>query len=230
MKRFYKDVSVLKQGKMYVVLLDGKTIKTPQKSLCLLPTRAMADAVAKEWEDQDKDIDPVSMPITKMINTAIDRVAVRRSEITTELVNFAGSDQICYRADNPQELVELQNKIWNPLSRRMLEIHNIELKFTTGIVFQEQDPKHLLKIRKLIEDIEDYALMAFYGMATVCGTIIIGLNLFEGHISTDEAWEAGHLDENFQVLKWGRDQDADDRRANLKDELENSVRFLSLCK
>ena len=230
MKRFYKDVSVLKQGKMYVVLLDGKTIKTPQKSLCLLPTRAMADAVAKEWEDQDKDIDPVSMPITKMINTAIDRVAVRRSEITTELVNFAGSDQICYRADNPQELVELQNKIWNPLSRRMLEIHNIELKFTTGIVFQEQDPKHLLKIRNLSEDIEDDALMAFCGMATVCGSIIIGLNLFEGHISTDEAWEAGHLDENFQVLKWGRDQDADDRRANLKDELENSVRFLSLCK
>ena len=72
--------------------------------------------------------------------------------------------------------------------------------------------------------------MAFYGMVTVCGSITIGLNLFEGYISTDEAWKAGHLDENFQVSKWGNDQDADDRRANLKDELENSVRFHSLCK
>ena len=230
MKRFYEDISVLKQDKMYVVMLDGKTIKTPQKNLCLLSTRVMADAVAKEWEDQDKNIDPASMPMTKMINTAIDRVKVRRNEIITELVNFSCSDQICYRADNPQELVDLQNKIWNPLLRRLKKVHNIELKFTVGIVFQEQDPKQLMKIKKLIEGIEDFALMAFYGMVTVCGSITIGLNLFEGYISTDEAWKAGHLDENFQVSKWGNDQDADDRRANLKDELENSVRFHSLCK
>jgi chaperone required for assembly of F1-ATPase len=202
MKRFYEDISVLKQDKMYVVMLDGKTIKTPQKNLCLLSTRVMADAVAKEWEDQDKNIDPASMPMTKMINTAIDRVEVRRNEIITELVNFSCSDQICYRADNPQELVDLQNKIWNPLLMRLKKVHNIE----------------------------DFALMAFYGMVTVCGSITIGLNLFEGYISTDEAWKAGHLDENFQVSKWGNDQDADDRRANLKDELENSVRFHSLCK
>ena len=89
MKRFYEDISVLKQDKMYVVMLDGKTIKTPQKNLCLLSTRVMADAVAKEWEDQDKNIDPASMPMTKMINTAIDRVGVRRNEIITELVNFS---------------------------------------------------------------------------------------------------------------------------------------------
>ena len=159
MKRFYEDISVLKQDKMYVVMLDGKTIKTPQKNLCLLSTRVMADAVAKEWEDQDKNIDPASMPMTKMINTAIDRVEVRRNEIITELVNFSCSDQICYRADNPQELVDLQNKIWNPLLMRLKKVHNIELKFTVGIVFQEQDPKQLMKIKKLIEGIEDLSLI-----------------------------------------------------------------------
>ena len=87
-----------------------------------------------------------------------------------------------------------------------------------------------MKIRKLIENIEDFPLMAFYGMTAVCGSITIGINMFEGHISTEEAWEAGHLDENFQVSKWGSDYEAEDRRANLKAELGNAARFLSLCR
>lgn len=230
MKRFYKDVSISEQGEMFAVLLDGKNIKTPQKSLCLMPTRGMADAVAKEWNDQEEEIDPVSMPITKLMNTAIDRIAARRSEVIDELMEFAGSDQLCYRAENPQELVKLQNEIWDPLLARMRERHTVELKLTAGIIFQEQDPDQILKIRKLIENIENFPLMAFYGMTTVCGSVTIGVNLFEGHISTEEAWEAGHLDENFQVSKWGSDYEAEDRRANLKAELGNAARFLSLCR
>ena len=230
MKRFYKDVSTCEKGDMFTVLLDGKNIKTPQKSLCLMPTLAMAKAIAKEWDAQDKDIDPALMPLTKLMNTAIDRIGARRNEIIDELVEFAGSDQLCYRAENPQKLVDLQNKIWDPLLKRMHENHSVDLKLTAGIIFQEQDLEQLLKIRKLIEKIESFALMAFYGMTTVCGSVTIGFNLFEGHISIDEAWEAGHLDENFQVSQWGCDYEAEDRRANLKAELENAARFLSLCR
>lgn len=229
MKRFYKDVSVSEKNKMFMVLLDGKTIKTPQKSLCLMPTKAMALAVAKEWDDQKEDIAPFSMPITKLMNTTIDRIAARRSEIIDELVGFAGSDQVCYRAEDPQDLVALQCKVWDPLLDRIKTLHEIELTQTSGIIFQEQDPEQILKIRALIENIEDFPLMAFYGMTTVCGSITIGINLFEGHISMKDAWDAGHLDENYQVSKWGSDYEAEDRRDNLKTELENSVRFLSLC-
>lgn len=230
MKRFYKDVSISCQGKLFAVLLDGKNIKTPQKSLCLMPTRAMAEAVAQEWDDQETDIDPASMPITKLMNTAIDRIAARRSEIIDELVEFAGSDQLCYRAENPQELVELQNEIWDPLLVRIRKLHGVKLKQTTSIIFQKQDHDQILKIRNVIENIEDFELMAFYGMTTVCGSVTIGINLFEGHISIDEAWDAGHLDENFQVSKWGSDDEAEERRANLRAELGNAARFLSLCR
>lgn len=229
MKRFYKEVSVGERDNLFTVLLDGKAIKTPEKSQCLMPTKIMAEAVAKEWDAQEKEVKPDSMPLTKLMNTAIDRVGKRRSDLIDELIGFAGSDQICYRADHPSDLVELQNNLWNPLLKRIEELHGIKLKLTTGIVFIDQDEQDLIKIRTLIERIESYALTAFYGMATVAGSITIGINLFEGHINSEQAWEAGHLDENFQVSQWGSDYEAEDRRQNLRAELENATYFLTLC-
>ena len=229
MKRFYKEVTFIEQEGSYLVQLDGRQIKTPEKSLCLIPTMKMAEAVAKEWDDQKDDVEPHQMPITKLMNTAIDRVGKRREELIEELVEFAGSDQLCYRADNPEALVLLQKKVWDPHLKLLHDNHGVSFKLTNSIVFVEQDVKSLLKIRKIIEKIEDFKLTAFYGMTTVTGSISIGINLFEGHVSVDEAWAAGHLDENFQVSQWGEDDEAAERRNNLKNELKNAAYFLSLC-
>lgn len=229
MKRFYKEVTVVDQDSMYCVHLDGKAIKTPEKSPCLMPNIEMAKAVAKEWNDQDQDIVPHSMPMTKLMNTAIDRVGKRREELIDELVDFAGSDQLCYRAEHPEELVLLQKKLWDPYLDLLSENHGVKFNLTKGVMFIEQDETSLLKIRKIIEKIEDFKLMAFYGMTTVTGSISIGLNLFEGHVSVEEAWDAGHLDENFQVSQWGEDDEATERRQYLRAELENAAFFLSLC-
>ncbi len=229
MKRFYQKVSVGEIDGMYAVLLDGKTIKTPEKTISLLPTKKMAEAIAKEWDNQKEDIDPGSMPITKLFNTAIDRVEKRRGDLIDELVEFAGADQLCYRADDPPELVEQQNKIWDKLLARMKSNHDINFKLTSGIVFIEQDKTELAKIRSLIEKIESFKLVAFYAMVTVTGSVTIGFNLFEGHITVEDAWDAGHLDENFQTAKWGIDQEAQIRRDNLKTELINAYYFLNLC-
>jgi chaperone required for assembly of F1-ATPase len=230
MKRFYKQVSVDEQGGLFSVLLDGKAIKTPEKSPCLIATKYMADAVAKEWDAQKEDIIPAEMPITKLVNTAIDRVGKRRGVLIDELVEYAGSDQLCYRAEEPIELIELQNKIWDPLLKRMKDIHDIELKVAGGIIFIEQEKSQLSKIRALIDAMENFPLMAFYAMTTVTGSVTIALNLFEGHITVDQAWDAGQLDEDFQISKWGSDFEAEERRENLKTELENAVYFLDLSK
>lgn len=229
MKRFYKKTSVGERENMFVVLLDDKPIKTPEKSVILIPTRKMAETSAKEWQDQKEEIDPFSMPITKLINTAIDRVAKRRKDIIDELIEFAGSDQLCYRADQPDELIRLQDEIWSPLLNKMADVHKIELKITSGIVFIEQDKAMINKIRALIDEIENFKLAAFYGLATVTGSLTIGFNLFEGHIDVEQAWNAGQLDENFQISKWGIDSEAEIRRGNLKTELINAYRFLKLC-
>ncbi|MBT5072410.1 MAG: ATPase [Kordiimonadaceae bacterium] len=230
MKRFYKQVSVSDQDGLFSVLLDGKPIKTPEKSPCQMPNKSMAEAVAKEWDEQEVEITPANMPITKLVNTAIDRVDKRRAALTDELVEYAGSDQLCYRAEEPIELIEQQNKVWDPLLKRMNDLHDIELKLAGGIIFVEQEKSQLSKIRTLIDVMESFPLTAFYGMTTVTGSVTIGLNLFEGHITVDEAWEAGQLDENFQISKWGSDFEAEERRKNLKAELINAAYFLDLSK
>lgn len=229
MKVFFKEVSVEVRDNKYVVMLDGKITKTPEQSVCLMPTLEMAEAIAKEWKDQEEVIDPNSMPLTKLLNTSVDRVEKRRDDLIEELVKFAGADQVCYRADYPPELVELQNKVWNPLMKTMEEDYGVDLRVVTGVVFAEQDQKALLKIRKLIEKVESFRLMALYTMITVTGSVTVGFNLFKGHIELNEAWDAGQLDENFQISQWGSDEEAEQRRRNLKSELENAFRFLQLC-
>jgi len=230
MKRFYKEVSVIGNDGSFEVQLDERSIKTPEKSACIMPTKIMAEAVANEWSEQEEEIKPDLMPITKLMNTAIDRVDKRRGDLINELVEYAGSDQLCYRADDPIELIEIQNEIWNPLLQKMKDVHDVDLKLTTGIVFIEQDKEQINKIRSLIEQIESFKLTAFYGMTTVSGSVSIGFNLFEGHINVDAAWDAGQCDENFQISKWGLDYEAEDRRKNLRLELENAAYFLTLCR
>lgn len=229
MRRFYKTATVAKRNDKFVIELDGKTVKTPEKAVCFIPTKEMADIVAKEWNAQEKEIDTFSMPITKMVNTAIDRVEKRRADLIDELVNYASSDQICYRADYPDELIEQQNNLWNPLLKRIKEIYSIDLKVTTGIIHIEQSKDQLDKIRSVIEEIESFKLTAFHSMTTVTGSVTIAFNLFGRHITIDQAWEAGHLDENFQTSQWGIDAEAEERRDNLKCELKNADLFLSLC-
>ena len=229
MKRFYKDVSVCEKEDHFAVLLDGKTIKTPEKKLCVMPTEVMANKIAEEWREQGEDINPGSMPITKLMNTAIDRVGGRRTELIEELVEYAGTDQLCYRADHPPELIEQQNSCWDPLLKKITVAHGVELKTTCGVVFVQQPKEQMDKIRNYLAAIGDFPLMAFYMMTTVTGSVTIGINLFEGHITADEAWNAGQLDENFQISQWGTDAEAEERRNNLKLELDNANLFLSLC-
>ncbi len=229
MKRFYKKVTVERQDEMFAVLLDGKQIKTPEKELCIMPSRQMADVVRAEWHNQGGDIVPATMPITKLANTAIDRVQKRRDEIIDELVKYAGSDQLCYRAEHPSELVRLQNKIWDRLLCWMKDENDIGLKTSKGIIFVEQDESELAKFRNILNDIGSFELTALYSMVAVTGSTTIGYALFKNHISVEQAWEAGHLDENFQVSQWGTDEEAEERRKNLKNELNNAAVFLALC-
>ncbi|HPF45767.1 MAG: ATPase [Alphaproteobacteria bacterium] len=230
MKRFYKQVTVDHENGGYFVLLDGKKVKTPEKSPCLIPTRKMAEAVAREWDDQDKEIIPATMPIFKLVNTAIDRVKKRRDEVIYEMVSFAGSDQLCYRAEAPDTLVRLQNSTWNPLLDWLKVNFDIKLKLSTGIIFVEQDSEQLDKFRTIFENLESFELTALYTMITVTGSVTVGLSLFKEHLSLEQAWEAGHLDENFQASEWGIDEEAEQRRSALKTELANAEYFLKLIR
>ena len=228
MKRFYKEVTISKQDNAFIIKLDGRAIKTPLKDILLIPTLKIAEIIKAEWEAQKEEIDSFSMPYTKLANTAADRVEKRRSALIDELCHYAGNDQICYRAGFPSDLVRLQDKIWNPLLSWLLSQHDITLHVTTGIVHIEQDKAEIAKIRSITEALESYRLTCFYGMVTVTGSITIALNMIGGNITLESAWDAGHLDENYQSDQWGKDDEAEMRKDELKKELECSFTFYNL--
>lgn len=229
MKRFYDTAAVVAEDDGYIITLDGKEVKTPEKRKNLSPTHALAAAICAEWDEQTNEINPASMLIAKLQNTAIDRVETRRTDLIDELVNYAATDLLCYRADFPDDLAARQDQSWQPLLEWLRDHHDITLKVTTGIIHIAQDQQQLEKIRQILSDIDSFRLAAFYNITTLCGSVSIGLNVYGGNITADQAWEAAQLDETYQIEQWGMDEEAKLRQENMKAELKAAVRFLELC-
>ena len=230
MKRFYKQVDVGEQDGGYVILLDGRTVKTPERRLALAPGRDLADSLAQEWRDQGDEIRPADMPLNKYLYTAIDRVATQREALIEELVNYGGTDQVCYRAEHPAELVQRQQDVWGPIVDWMGTRMGIFLKVTSGIVHVEQDAQEMDKLKNKLATINEFQMAALHNMTTLTGSVSIALALFHDHLDLDRAWAASQLDEEFQIEQWGQDAEAEQRRANMREELGNAARFLSLVR
>lgn len=228
MKRFYKIATVVTGDDGFKVKLDGREIKTPEKRNNISPTKALAEAICQEWNDQDDKVVPDSMPVAKLQNTAIDRVATRREDLIAELVNYAGTDMLCYRAEFPEDLAKKQDALWQPLLDWLAGTHGVNLQVTTGILHVAQEANELAKIETLLSDMGSFHLAAFYNITTLCGSVSVALNLLGGNITVEQAWAVAQLDENFQIEQWGIDDEAKIRQDNMKTELDAAARFLEL--
>lgn len=232
MKRFYKNATVdgadpVDSG--FVVLLDGRSIKTPGKSSMILPTRDVAEAVAGEWQAQGEKIDPASMPMMRFGATAIDRVATQREAVINEISAFGGHDLLCYRGDDP-DLAVLQAKSWQPLLDWASEFLGANLTVTEGITSVDQDPVALEKLERRVSDCSDMQLSALHTMTSITGSLIISLALIDQEIDVEQAWEAATVDERFQEAQWGTDAEALERMAIRHEAVRDANKFYSLCK
>lgn len=229
MKRFYEKVSVEPQDGGYAVHLDGRAVKTPAKRHALSPNRAMAEAVAAEWMAQRDKVNPASMPLGKLLYTALDKVDSRRDEVITELVGYAKADMLCYPCDFPADLVQKQKELWLPLLTWVREQHGLDFITTTSIAHIDQDEVLLEKLRKILGKLDSFRLTAFHNVTGLCSSVCIGLNVLGNNISIEQAWAAAQLDEDFQIEKWGEDDEAKLRTTNMKTDLDAAALFLTLC-
>ena len=226
--RFYRDVLVEKTGEAYGILLDGKPIKTPAGAAFLLPNENLARAVAEEWQAQGENIRPETLHLTKLANTAIDRVALHREAFIEQILAFAKSDSLCYRATAPQDLVARQAAQWDPLLEWAREHYGAPLHTTAGIGFVEQPPEAIEGLALALEGHDNFALGALNAAAALTGSTIIALGLAEGRLDADAAFAASQLDEIYQAEKWGQDDEALIRSRNKAVELTQIARFFRL--
>jgi chaperone required for assembly of F1-ATPase len=223
-RKFYKDVQVSDAN---AILLDGKPVKTPMKNTLVLPTPNLAEAVAAEWGAQIKVIDPETMPLTKLANTALDRATAERQSVLDEIVAYAGSDLVCYRADRPPELVKLQEQHWQPVLEWAEDHLNAAFTSTNSITHIQQSEDCLRAVRKHIEALDQWQLTGVYIVMTLTGSCVLALMAQAKH-PADRIWAAAHVDEDYQISQWGEDHEAFERRKGRKREFDGLVQFFEM--
>jgi chaperone required for assembly of F1-ATPase len=226
-KRFYRAAAALPVEGGYAVGLDGKTVKTPAGRLLAVSSLAVAAAMATEWEAQKERIDPGTMPLTRLVNSAIDRVSAEMAAVRADIVAYAGNDLICYRADGPQSLIDAQNAAWNPLVRWARDALGARLTLVEGVIHAPQDPVALAAIARAVEPYDALHLAALHTATTLSGSAIIAVALAHGRLGLEEAWAAAHVDEDWQMLQWGRDEAAMARREGRFSEMTAGALVLS---
>ena len=225
-RRFYKDVTVTQD---LGIALDGRAVKTPLKAPLQLPTRALAEAVAAEWAGQGAEINPASMILTKLANTAIDRVRGDRDRIEAEVLDFANSDLVCYRADRPPELVSRQARSWDPVLDWARTALDAPFEAAEGVIHRPQPAAAIAAHALALRELSDFELAAYHSIMTLTGSALIAMMLARRATPPESAWLAAHVDEDYQIEQWGHDAEAQARRAARYAEFMACCRFLALA-
>jgi chaperone required for assembly of F1-ATPase len=235
-KRFYKTAAASpakggEDGSGYRVCLDGRPIRTPGGRPLILPTEAMAEAVAAEWRAQGERIDVAAMAFTRLAATALDRVAEGRAGVIEMLLSYAGADALCYRAEEPLDLVLRQQQRWQPLLDWAAESLGARLAITRGILPVAQPEPAIAALRRVLDAMDNWEeLTALAVIAQACGSLVLALALAQGRIDAEEAFALSQLDESYQIERWGEDAEAARRRAVLQDDIRDAWRFMLLAR
>lgn len=226
MKRFYKDVGVDEIDGGYRTLLDGRPLKTPGKATLVMPVRALAEAVALEWQEQGETIEPSAMPITRLSTTAIDRMPELREAAIQEITDYTGTDLLCYRAPKPDDLVQRQHDRWQPSLDWMGKRYGILFEVTGSLLPAPQRKATIDGVRRIVEAVDDWSLVGLHGATTGLGSVVLGLALWHGEIDDVGAADASLLDELFEIEQWGRERDASRRHDVLRRDIKGIATFL----
>jgi chaperone required for assembly of F1-ATPase len=230
-RRFYKEAGIAEGEGGFALTLDGRQARTPGRAPLALPTRPLAEAVAAEWEAQGASIDPTSMPLTRLANSTIDGVAPRLVEVRDDLVRYAGSDLVFYRAAEPEKLVAEQAAAWDPVHAYARDSLGAHFVLSEGVMFVEQPEEAIAAIRREIErEPSPFAIAALHVMTTLTGSVLMALMHAAGRLSAEDAWRAAHADELFQESRWGEDYEALQRRQGREAEFRAASRFLGLAR
>ena len=227
-KRFWRTAIVEETEGGFSILLDKTLIKTPAKAQIIVPTRALAKKIAEEWNAQGEIVDPLTMPYTRITNSAIDKVRAQFDEVVEHLASYAGTDHLCYRADGPEELVARQNAAWNPLLNWASECLNARLNTGVGILYVRQPWESLSNLRCRISIMSPFSLAAVHDLITISGSFVAALAVVYGHKTAEDIWEICQIDEIWQIEQWGQDDLAAAASAQKRHDFSIAANYYSL--
>jgi chaperone required for assembly of F1-ATPase len=211
-RRVWSAVTVEPRGSGFSVLLDGRPVFTPARAILLLPRRAIAEAVATEWSAQGETVNPDTLPLTRLANTAQDRVAGSEAAVIGEIVGYGATDLLCYRAPHPASLAARQADAWDAPLAWARSRYGAALVCAVGLMHVTQPPESLSRLRQAVEacaaEQGPLGLVALAELVALSGSLVLGLAVAEGAAGAGDAWAASRIDETFQAEQWGEDAEA----------------------
>ena len=228
MRRFWKSAGAVKREVGWGVELDGKPVRTPAKEPLAVPTSALAEAIAEEWNSVGDTINPRDMPLTGLANAAIDRVVPDQQAFAAALARYAEGDLACYRSEGPNALVERQAECWDSLLGWARRRFDVDFRTTSGILHVDQPPATVERLRHAVAALDAFRLAGLSPLVTIGGSLIASLGVLEGALTPDMAWEAVSIDERWQLEQWGTDAEAEAALKNRRRDFLAASRFLEL--
>jgi len=229
-KRFYADVAVAAVDGGFRLALDGRPVKTPKRAMLVLPNAELAKVIADEWRAQAGDIDPESMRLTGLANAAIDHVMPDPAGFAAGLARYAESDLLCYRAPHPADLLARQMAAWEPPLRAVEARFDVCFARSEGVQFTGQPASTIDRVGAVYAALNAWTLAPLQTVVSITGSAVLGLALLEGLSDAGAVFDAGELDEQYQIEKWGNDSIAIAARESRQVAFAAAMRFLAAVK
>lgn len=228
-RRFWTTASAVPVAGGFTVHLDTRPVRTPLKAPLILPTLAMAEAVAVEWQAQREMVRPETMPVTRTANSALDKVAPQHAEVAKMLAAYGESDLLCYRASSPDALIQRQASAWDPLLAWAETELSAPLLVTSGVMPVTQLSTSLAALSRQVHALDPFRLAAFHDLVAISGSLILALAVTRKRLAVNEAWTLSRIDEAWQISLWGEDEEAAAHAALKHEALLAADRFYGLC-
>jgi chaperone required for assembly of F1-ATPase len=227
-KRFWKQADAVERDGGWGVELDGKPLRTPARDLLTVPTKALAEAIASEWNEVGDKIDPGTLPLTGLANAAVDRVAPDKEAFAKGIARYAEADLACYRAEGPSALVDRQTESWDALIGWGRRRFDVDFRTTRGIVHVDQPAATVDRLSHAVAALDPFRLAGLSPLVTISGSLLAALGVLEGTLMPDQAWDAVTVDDRWQLEQWGSDAEAEAAIDNRRRDFMAAARFLEL--
>lgn len=230
MKRFYKNAEADQTPQGWQVRLDGRAVKTQGGRAQLVPGQALAQALAAEWAAQGDEIDPALFVLRDFADFAIDIAAQGPAALIADLLRYAETDTLCYRAEPDEPLHARQLEIWEPLLGAAEARWDVHFERTSGVIHRPQSEATMRRLKAALEALDPFALSALNTATTLAASLMIGLAAIEPGADPVALWDAASLEEDWQAEQWGKDYEAEERRDRRLKAFSAAVRFAQLAR
>lgn len=230
MKRFYKDVTFALEGASWRVALDGRGVKSQGGRAQTLPCEAMAAALAAEWAGQGEEIDPASLVLRDLADYAIDVIAPDRAAVLADLLRYAETDTLCYRAEPDEPSHARQLELWEPLLKSAEALWDVRFERVAGIIHRPQPPETLQRLQAVLAQKDDFTLAALVTLTTLSASLVIGLSAAEPGADLAALWRASEMEADWQIEQWGQDYEAELRAERRFASFSAAARFAELAR